>query len=775
MAIFVNIRAQQQLVHDEFTRDVERRVIFLRVGRVVRRVFWTSGTLRDLQIVILREFNAPKALLYLRSKTSLKNPFILTHSEFATGYVTAFPLVWPDADLKHGSVVSVKDPLWQAVCLLCARNSALDNLHDDDLSAASGRSAEESVSAYDGDPSRWTSDHGDMPRRLVERIEEAAMNLRSNLGSRERVHLLLNEPETSVSASVISVFVLILIVISTLTFCLETLPEYYTAETELSNPFWVIECVCIVFFTLEFVLRAWATPARLEFWRSGMNWIDFVAIIPFYIDIAARGSNIPGLSVLRVLRLARVFRLLKVSKNSVSLLAQTMMESARPLYILAFILIISLVMFSSLLYYAERGVYDAATSVWMRTVGFECDYECSPETRKLASAFVNCDADGDPGVMFLDRHTHGRFADACRRVREQSPYQSILHSAWWSVVTMATVGYGDLSPRSLFGQLLGGLTMLSGILVIALPITVVGSNFSSIYAKLGSRQWYDAKEHAPTDAVAPERLHATSHGSSTKFLAHHWLNNLAQTWDIDLRYTELLPCTPAPKRKAAGKQTSRSLEDDTRAFLKGNSLKEPESERVRGSSARSTEKLSAVASEAMLHSIDEDSDGSRRGGAAGNIAGSTLGSKRLGHALRGEEGERSAKRSGSGPGFESAPPPRVARLDDRLRRQALVAIVSAHLADPVQNVELKDKLSADLRRAEATETDALFAVGEEDATPPAGAAVGKSKMMSRAPSAAPPRPGLTSPRPGLTSPRPRIASLRRAATMVATTPKRVRG
>ena len=57
-----------------------------------------------------------------------------------------------------------------------------------------------------------------------------------------------------------------------------------------------------------------------------------------------------------------------------------MMESARPLYILAFILIISLVMFSSLLYYAERGVYDAATSVWMRTVGFECDYECSPET-----------------------------------------------------------------------------------------------------------------------------------------------------------------------------------------------------------------------------------------------------------------------------------------------------------------------------------------------------------------------------------------------------------
>ena len=86
---------------------------------------------------------------------------------------------------------------------------------------------------------------------------------------------------------------------------------YYTAETELESV-WVVVRLHRVFHA-EFVLRAWATPARLKF-EIRMNWIDFVAIIPFYIDIAARGSNIPGLSVLRVLRLARVFRLLKVSK-----------------------------------------------------------------------------------------------------------------------------------------------------------------------------------------------------------------------------------------------------------------------------------------------------------------------------------------------------------------------------------------------------------------------------------------------------------------------------
>ena len=50
---------------------------------------------------------------------------------------------------------------------------------------------------------------------------------------------------------------------------------------------------------------------------------------------------------------------------------------------------------------------------------------------------------------------------------------------------MATVGYGDYYPRSTLGYLLAGLSMMCGILVIALPITVIGSNFSAIYESLG--------------------------------------------------------------------------------------------------------------------------------------------------------------------------------------------------------------------------------------------------------------------------------------------------
>ena len=102
---------------------------------------------------------------------------------------------------------------------------------------------------------------------------------------------------------------------------------------------------------------------------NGLNQIDLIAILPFYLELLAEGIAIPGLSVLRVTRLARVFRLLKVSKDSLSLLGETMARSARPLYILGFLLAISLVMFSSVMYYAERGVWDTTQGKWMRTVG----------------------------------------------------------------------------------------------------------------------------------------------------------------------------------------------------------------------------------------------------------------------------------------------------------------------------------------------------------------------------------------------------------------------
>jgi len=77
--------------------------------------------------------------------------------------------------------------------------------------------------------------------------------------------------------------------VSTVTFCVETLPWFYDPEPTFSDPFWIVEAACIAAFTAELSLRAWATNDKLTtFFSRGMNVVDFVAILPFYVDLLAR-------------------------------------------------------------------------------------------------------------------------------------------------------------------------------------------------------------------------------------------------------------------------------------------------------------------------------------------------------------------------------------------------------------------------------------------------------------------------------------------------------
>ncbi len=69
----------------------------------------------------------------------------------------------------------------------------------------------------------------------------------------------------------------------------------------------------------------------------------------------------------------------------------------------------------------------------------------------------------------------------CEKSVESSTFTSIPAAFWYTIVTMTTLGYGDMVPSTMLGKVIGGVCSLSGVLVIALPVPVIVSNFSRIY------------------------------------------------------------------------------------------------------------------------------------------------------------------------------------------------------------------------------------------------------------------------------------------------------
>uniref|UniRef100_A0AAZ3RBK8 Potassium voltage-gated channel subfamily A member 3 n=1 Tax=Oncorhynchus tshawytscha TaxID=74940 RepID=A0AAZ3RBK8_ONCTS len=262
-----------------------------------------------------------------------------------------------------------------------------------------------------------------------------------------QVWLLFEYPESSGPARGIAIVSVLVILISIVIFCLETLPEFREDHKEpvplapvingtepyfsspFSDPFFVVETLCIIWFSFELLVRFFACPSKATFSRNIMNIIDIVAIIPYFITLGTElaeqqgnGQQAMSLAILRVIRLVRVFRIFKLSRHSkgLQILGQTLKASMRELGLLIFFLFIGVILFSSAVYFAEAD---------------------------------------DP----------------------DSSFSSIPDAFWWAVVTMTTVGYGDMHPITIGGKIVGSLCAIAGVLTIALPVPVIVSNFNYFY------------------------------------------------------------------------------------------------------------------------------------------------------------------------------------------------------------------------------------------------------------------------------------------------------
>lgn len=348
---------------------------------------------------------------------------------------------------------------------------------------------------------------------------------------RSKVWVFMEDAGSSKSAKLWSIVILLLIGLSTTTFVVETLPSLHE-RVDLQCTWDIIETVCISLFTVEYFLKLFSVPSGLlsgygwrrqlastwRFVRQWLNIVDLIAILPFYIEVAASplfatcgstsvvaggGAN---LGFVRVIRLVRVFRLFKLSKynEGLKLFGNTMTKSMRALGMLLFFMLIFVILLSSLVYYAERGTWKCGQD----RGGYCLDHQGSVRDVSEAHAHVLAhlsasvlqsltDAEGEletatalarAGDFTGCSYTCLNYSDpstcsggTCFYVRDdgkKSLFESIPAASWWCVVTMTTTGYGDFVPITTIGRVVGFLTMILGILVMALPITVIGSNFA---------------------------------------------------------------------------------------------------------------------------------------------------------------------------------------------------------------------------------------------------------------------------------------------------------
>lgn len=306
---------------------------------------------------------------------------------------------------------------------------------------------------------------------------------------RIELYLLFEEPRSSTLAQVQSVFILVFILLSILIFVLETVPEL---KPHVSDATWLgLEVCCIVVFTAEFLARlcVCTVPGAsvCKFLRSPMNIIDLCAILPFYVSVSLHGIKlVQVLGLMRVLRLVRLFRIFKLGRYSagLQLIMVALRNSTQGAAVLGVFLGIGVVFFSSLIFYVEK---------------MDC-----PDRAALAMEPA-ADGSGRTALEHYLEECHSRsrgsrYALCCNEHDAPLDFPTIIQSFWWSIVTMTTVGFGDRVPRTTLGKCVGSLTMLCGILLIALPTAVIGRKFREAYVERMEGQGQkvqDARLQAP--------------------------------------------------------------------------------------------------------------------------------------------------------------------------------------------------------------------------------------------------------------------------------------
>lgn len=249
-------------------------------------------------------------------------------------------------------------------------------------------------------------------------------------------------------------FDLILLGIILLSIILVMLETIKGFDTKYHHILITLEWIITIFFSLEYLLRIYTTNTPRRYIFSFLGIIDLIAILPMYLSLFSAGTKV--LSVIRALRLLRLFKILNHPQfmGQSQHLVKALNASRRKIAIFLYFIIISVILIGSLMYVVEG---------------------------------------------------------------EENGFTSIPVSIYWAIVTLTTVGYGDISPMTPLGQFIASIVMILGYGVIAVPTGIVTAEF----AKTNINQ----DKTNQTNATKPEENNCGNCGVENHYKNAHFCYN----------------------------------------------------------------------------------------------------------------------------------------------------------------------------------------------------------------------------------------------------------
>lgn len=234
---------------------------------------------------------------------------------------------------------------------------------------------------------------------------------------RQQLHHIIFDYDT-IPAKAFDLVLIAAILLSVMVVMLDSVAAIHGAY---GQALYGVEWFFTVLFTLEYIMRLYASESRKHYFFSFYGIIDLLAIMPTWFSIFVPGTQY--LLVIRFFRVLRIFRLLKLVKfvKEAEFVKASIIASGRKIVFFLFFVLVTVSIIGSLMYLIEG---------------------------------------------------------------EENGFTSIPKGVYWAIVTITTVGYGDIYPQTVLGRTLAALLMIVGYSVIAVPTGIVSAEMAAMHEKL---------------------------------------------------------------------------------------------------------------------------------------------------------------------------------------------------------------------------------------------------------------------------------------------------